>query len=316
VRVLIVRNSDNPEARDAAFLLAGFLASESFDCVQLDSSELYAYKALKQATDLRDADFALAVVLGGDGTILRTARLLAGRETPILGINFGHLGFLANPSDIGVVELVSRALAGELLCQARTNLTIDVVCDDDAPMDDDRLEAVFADATYGVNTDGRDGARSFFALNELAATRGAFGRTLDLELEISGVHIASLSGDGALVATATGSSAYSLAAGGPLVAPGFSGLVVQPLAPHTLTSRAIICDPNDVVCLTFPKNSNQVTGHDCLPSLFADGDMLLFDRPVSQVIVRRNSTPTNLLYASREHFYHYAADTFFDRKEI
>jgi NAD+ kinase len=315
LQILIVRNNSNTSANDAAFMLAGFLSTQGIDPVILNSDDLYAHRVLKPAHELHEIDFGLAVVLGGDGTILRTARLLAGKDTPILGINFGHLGFLANPSDLGVIELTSRALAGELLCESRTNLSIDVVCDDDAEPNLCKLDDVFADATYGVNTDGRDGVRNFFALNELAATRGAFGRTLDLSLEISDTHIANISGDGALVASATGSSAYSLAAGGPLASPGYAGLIVQPIAPHTLTSRAIMTDANDVVRLTFPKNSNQQTGHDSAPTLFADGDMLLFDRDVIEVTVRRGSVPTKLMYASREHFYNYAAETFFDRRD-
>ncbi len=299
MRVLVVRNSNSKEAADAAMLLAAYFMSQGVECSSLSSDELYSRAfATEGRLEAREAARAceLAVVLGGDGTILRTARLLAGRETPILGINFGHLGFLANSAEDGVVELTARALAGELLMERRANLTCRVVCEGEAD-------------PYADDADGFEACapeRCFFALNEIAVTRGAMGRTLEFTLDVADSCIGRFGGDGIVVASATGSTAYALAAGGPLVAPSFTGLIAQPIAPHTLSARGVLTDPNDVVCVALPREVDAQAA-----TIFADGDLLEFDAPVRRVYVSRGSTPTCLLYAEAGHFYAYAAKTFF-----
>ena len=92
-----------------------------------------------------------------------------------------------------------------------------------------------------------DSGRCFFALNEAAVTRGSAGKIIDFTIEVSGAKVADMRGDGLVVATATGSTAYALSAGGPLVAPGYKGLVIVPVAPHTLVARAVLTDTSDIV---------------------------------------------------------------------
>lgn len=296
MRALIVQNSNNREAADAAMLLTAYFMSQGVECEHVSSDELYcpefAQSGHLPARD-RVCGAQLAVVLGGDGTILRTARLLAGTETPILGINFGHLGFLANDAAAGVVELTSRALAGELLVQRRTNLEACIVCEGQRDPYSDEAET------------GSDPQR-FFALNEFAVTRGAMGRTLQFGLDIGESHIGDFGGDGIVVASATGSTAYALAAGGPLVAPSFTGLITQPIAPHTLSARGVLSDPNDVVCVrpVRPADAEAAT-------VFTDGDLLTLAGPIRCIYVSRGVQPTILLYAKADHFYEYAARTFF-----
>ncbi len=331
--VLIVRNNSNPQAVDASLLLMTYFTSQSIDFDVLDVTDLYNINAEELVAEHVD-QFNLAVVLGGDGTILRTARFLEAHCVPILGINFGHLGFLANACEESIVDMVTRALADELTCERRTNLRIDVVCEGDVdPFDDEATFDALSDdvagecddamhsyqavpdmslvnddgsAVSGVITDGLYGRRSFFALNEIVVTRGAMGRMIDLSLNIADNHIADMRGDGIVIATATGSTAYALSAGGPIVAPTFSGLITVPLLPHTLHSRTILTGDNDVVCVT-------LTGKDVTreATLFIDGDLLAFDRPVKRVYARRGSDPTLLLRSQGEGFYEYAAQTFF-----
>ena len=113
-------------------------------------------------------------------------------------------------------------------------------------------------------------------------------------------------GDGLVVATATGSTAYALSAGGPLVAPGFGGLVTVPLAPHTLHSRAIVTAENDVVEMGLAP-----TAADREAAVFVDGELLELGRPVRRVYVRRGEAPTVLLRHKCESFYEHAAKVFF-----
>lgn len=298
MHILIVRNNSNSQAVDASLLLATYLATQGLEYTLVDSSDLSCRCDHEGVNAALAAGVAMTVVLGGDGTILRTARQIGTSGVPILGINFGRLGFLANSSDDGVIAIVSSALAGDVVAEQRTNLRIDVVCAGEVDPWDDDSDAAMADVD--------DPARSFFALNELAVTRGANGRIIDFGLSISGDHIADMRGDGLVVATATGSTAYALSAGGPLVAPGFNGLVAVPLAPHTLHSRAIVTAANDVVEMDLSLNRDPREA-----TLFADGELLTFDAPVKRVYVARGTAPTTLLRYQRESFYEHAAKVFF-----
>lgn len=298
MHILIVRNNSNSQAVDASLLLATYLATQGLEYTLVDSSDLSCRCDHDGVNAALAAGVAMTVVLGGDGTILRTARQIGTSGVPILGINFGRLGFLANSSDDGVIAIVSSALAGDVVAEQRTNLRIDVVCEGEVDPWDDDGDAAMADVD--------DPARSFFALNELAVTRGANGRIIDFGLSISGDHIADMRGDGLVVATATGSTAYALSAGGPLVAPGFNGLVAVPLAPHTLHSRAIVTAANDVVEMDLSLNRDPREA-----TLFADGELLTFDAPVKRVYVARGTAPTTLLRYQREGFYEHAAKVFF-----
>ena len=298
MHILIVRNNSNSQAVDASLLLATYLATQGLEYTLVDSSDLSCRCDHEGVNAALAAGVAMTVVLGGDGTILRTARQIGTSGVPILGINFGRLGFLANSSDDGVSAIVSSALAGDVVAEQRTNLRIDVVCAGEVDPWDDDSDAAMADVD--------DPARSFFALNELAVTRGANGRIIDFGLSISGDHIADMRGDGLVVATATGSTAYALSAGGPLVAPGFNGLVAVPLAPHTLHSRAIVTAANDVVEMDLSLNRDPREA-----TLFADGELLTFDAPVKRVYVARGTAPTTLLRYQREGFYEHAAKVFF-----
>lgn len=308
MRVLVVVNKGNASTLDASLLLSAYLSSQGIACTMLDSMQLPACVRLDDGAPLDaclEQPLDLAIVLGGDGTILRTARFVSGADVPILGINFGHLGFLANSSDPGVIAVVAAALSGDVVAERRTNMRIDVVCEGDDC--DDGADAPAAGADGDLCPGASDGgSRSYFALNELAVARGASGRIVDFSMEVSGDHVASMRGDGVVVSTATGSTAYALSAGGPLVAPGYRGLVVVPLAPHTLQSRAIVTAEHDVVEIALAGEASRSEA-----TLFADGEALRFDRPVARVVVRRGDRPTTLLRYQQESFYAQASRVFF-----
>ena len=340
MHILVVRNNSNPQAVDASLLLTAYLTSQGIEALLVDSSSLGTDAGRREVRAQLPGQLALVVVLGGDGTVLHTVHLLHDRQVPILPINFGRLGFLANADTDGVVPLVAEALAGDLRAERRSILSIEVVCEGEhdpygeangagegAAWDRPDVNAKPSAATppsvrrpgetegapwtpvpgrFGVNGRGLSGARQFFALNEAAITRGAMGRIIELTLNVSGVDVARMRGDGLVVSTATGSTAYALSAGGPLVAPGFNGLVAVPLAPHTLHSRAIVTAANDVVEMDLSLNRDPREA-----TLFADGELLTFDAPVKRVYVARGTAPTTLLRYQREGFYEHAAKVFF-----
>lgn len=309
MNLLIVRNNSNTQAIDASLLLATYLQTQGIDCALFDSSDLSALKPDGRIAEVLAAGVDMAVALGGDGTILRTARAIGTSGVPILGINFGHLGFLANSSDDGVVAIVAAALAGEVAEERRANLHIEVVCEGERDPWADDGDGAWAQAA-DVQDEGRAGElcapHSFFALNEAAVTRGALGRIVDFELSVSGARIANMRGDGLVVASATGSTAYALSAGGPLVAPSFGGLVAVPLAPHTLHARPIVTAENDVVEMDLSDNAATREA-----TLFIDGDIASFETPIQRLYFRRGGTPTVLLRYSGKNFYEYASKVFF-----
>lgn len=168
---------------------------------------------LPEATDL-------AVSVGGDGTFLRTAKWLAGREIPILGINTGHLGFLAENSTSHISETVSLISGGNALVERRIMLEVECA-------------ALPASAWT-------------FALNEIAFLKGA-ASMIDIKVEVDGFNLATYRADGLLVATPTGSTAYNLSVGGPILAPTLDNMVLAPIAPHTFTLRPVVLAGNSII---------------------------------------------------------------------
>ena len=296
MRVLIVRNNYNPKALESALLLEVYLASQGVEYRAYDTDELRSSLSLNKPEKVDDIDsYDLAVVLGGDGTILRTAAQIKYRRIPVLGVNFGHLGFMANSNEDGIIPVVAAALAGELTVEQRTNLIIDVFYEGDENVE---LEP---------NSSPTEGSSAqFFALNELVLARGAQGRVIDCRSAVSGEMVADVKGDGIIIATATGSTAYALSAGGPLVAPGYSGLVVVPIAPHSLHSRALVTGPSDVVEVFMdPSSANREA------TMFIDGEIISSERPVRRVVVRKGEEPTILLRYKAETFYGRTSRVFF-----
>ena len=318
MEILIIANRKNPRSIDALFQLSAYLDSQGIGHSEIDVAELpdsaYPKKATREEAAKRYSGargYELIVTLGGDGSILHAARLADIYEAPILGINFGHMGFLANTVDEGAIALLADALAGEIIHEKRMNLHVEVECAGDEPIEDVGEEAG-AEASEDVADRPSEEInlaqpREFFALNEIAIARGALGHILDFDFSVSGDKVAHMRGDGLIVATATGSTAYSLSAGGPLVGPEHRGMIVTPLAPHTLNSRAIVCEHHDVVELEFAEDGASAAE----ASLFADGDALHFDSPISRVRIRLGERPTVLLTRREESFYRQIARTFF-----
>jgi NAD+ kinase len=166
------------------------------------------------------ADFMIAV--GGDGTLLEAARLVAGRDVPLLGINRGRLGFLTDVLPQDVAASVDAVLDGHCTTDARR-----------------LLEARLLQATGA--------SARLLALNDVVMLRTETGRMLDFETIVDGRYLNSHRGDGMAIATATGSTAYALSCGGPIVDPRLDVLVMAPICPHTLSDRPIVVPGNSSI---------------------------------------------------------------------
>ena len=198
MKVLLVPNYSRADAIQAAATLEVWLSREGVEVV-------WAHDKKREPNRTCDPSGAVLVVsLGGDGTLLRAASIVGYREIPILGLSFGHLGFLTGAGSENIVESVSRALAGELHQSRRATLDVNVTFD----------------CGGGLLRDTHH-----FALNELALTRGALGDMIEFDVDVSGNHIDRLRGDGFVVSTATGSTGYALSSGGPIVTGEFNALL-------------------------------------------------------------------------------------------
>jgi NAD+ kinase len=157
----------------------------------------------------------LIITLGGDGTLLSAARRLAGIGVPLLGVNMGHLGFITDMEMPDLFPNLERLIAGDFIVETRMMLE--------------------AEVRRGGAT-----AASFLALNDAVITKGPLSRMVTLENYVGGEYLATYRADGIIVATPTGSTAYSLSAGGPIVSPELEMIIVTPICSHTLYARPYI----------------------------------------------------------------------------
>ncbi len=169
----------------------------------------------------------LLITLGGDGTLLWGARLVAEKDVPVLGINLGHMGFLTSVSLEEIEDGLERLFAGDYLLDPRSLLEARLILED-----------------------GTDHAR-YLALNDFVIHKRGMARVTRLELLVGEgdqqQEIGGFSGDGVVVCTPTGSTAYSLSAGGPIVAPGMNSITVTPICPHTLAVRPLVISGEETV---------------------------------------------------------------------
>jgi len=156
----------------------------------------------------------LVVVLGGDGTFLAAARLLGGRQAPILGVNLGSMGFLTEVRREEVQDALDLLLAGKAAITERMRLKVDLLADGEKI--------------------------SYVALNDVVVTNTALARIYDLRITVGGNYLNTVRADGLIIATPTGATAYNLAAGGPIVHPQTDCLVITPLCPHMLSNRPMV----------------------------------------------------------------------------
>ena len=159
--------------------------------------------------------FDLLVVLGGDGTLLSAARAVGEREIPILAVNLGGLGFMMTTGPDELLPHLERVLAGDYSVQSRSVLKAEIMR-------------------------GNESVGAYHALNDVVINKAAVARLLELDAFVDGEFVCSYRADGLVLSTPTGSTAYSLSAGGPVILPSVSAISVTPICPHTLTNRPVL----------------------------------------------------------------------------
>lgn len=226
----------------------------------------------------------LVVALGGDGTILRASQLVKDHHGPLIGIKFGKLGFLTGATSDNALEAIEKALEGSAFIESRQTVAVSAVIDGES-------------VEFGT------------ALNEAVIGRGFDQPVITTTLLINGHTIYTSSGDGLIVATATGSTAYALSAGGPIMSPDFDGLVIVPLASHTLVQRAVVTGKDDEITinLTDERRANI--------QLTLDGTSVALQGRVSSITCKVSEHAVELVKLDNRLFYDTVASEFFSGQQ-
>ncbi len=272
MKVGIIANPHKPGARSALDHLLGALAARGLEPVLEKKTAGLCGRAGGIAAGDLAATAEVLVVLGGDGTMLHAASSIGGTDKPIAGINIGTLGFLTTVTDGEIEEFADALVAGDVVVSPRTLLAARV-----------------------LRADGS--TSNHLALNEAVLARGYTGRLVSLRATVDGELLNDYRADGLIVATPTGSTAYSLSAGGPLISPSAGVFVITPVCPHTLSQRSLVLD--DGVVIGMEPDAQSVE-----PMLFtADGRDCVEVDAGDRVEVRRADYELKLLRLKGGSFY-------------
>lgn len=210
-------------------------------------------------------------VIGGDGTLLRVAREVAAIGIPILGINMGHLGFIAEVEVKDIFSSLGKVLNNDYKIEERMMIEASIY----------RQSGII---------------KTFYALNDICFTKGALSRIIKLDTYVNDEYVSTYNADGLLISTPTGSTAYSLSAGGPIVCPNVNVMIITPICSHSLSSRAIIVSKNDVICVDAFDNDDSVY-------LTADGQEGYRLWQGDKVYIKRSSFTAKFIKVSNLSFY-------------
>jgi NAD+ kinase len=224
--IALVIHQDRPAATEVALETVDWLESLSHRVVvPVAEAERLGRPGLGVDEDELGSHASVAVSLGGDGTMLRTVALVADHDVPVIGVNFGQLGYLTDVEPDGVRQALESFLAGRYSIEERMLLQVDI----------ERAEQP---------------ATTVLALNEAVVEKTASGNTVRLDVELDGSFFTPYAADGLIVATPTGSTAYAFSARGPIVEPTHRALLLTPVSPHMLFDRTLVLDDDSRVRLT------------------------------------------------------------------
>lgn len=269
----VVLRHRSPEIESALGRLTRWLEARDVEVVLERPALSDDEGQVRLGTSKRPLDMVIA--LGGDGTLLRAARAVAGKDIPILGVNLGRLGFLTALADGDLEDGLSAVFDGEAILDHRFALR-------------GRIER--AGEAQGDN---------FFALNDIVVHTSGVARVTPLTLEAGSKgdweEVGSFSADGVILATPTGSTAYSMSAGGPIIVPGVECIVVTPICPHSLTVRPLVMPAVEIrVSSPHPASNHQVT---------VDGQVERSLAPAEAVVVAREPKPVTLVRLPGQSFF-------------
>jgi NAD+ kinase len=263
-KVLTVINSRKDDVQSVVRSIEEFARARSIDTVSLDFANHADAKNL--------ADIDLAITLGGDGTLLSCARMLAERDVPILAVNMGDFGFITEVSKSELIDTWQKFLDGRLGVSERLMLSV------------------------AVHRDGREVA-AFVGLNEAVIGIKGISRMIRLKIYLSDAYMGRYRADGVIVATPTGSTAYSMAAGGPILHPEMEAFILTPICPFTLSNRPTVVPATEILRIEVEEPQKVET------VLTIDGQESLPLLPRDSLLVRRAPHKAHIVHTDKRTFY-------------
>ncbi len=260
MRILVLGNAIRPGVSEEAERLLPFLR-EHCEIVAVD---------LEQKLDLSTLNVDLTLVLGGDGAILRAARQMGYRQTPVLGVNLGKLGFLADLTPGELCSCFAQVLQGDF--RTTTHLMFECL------------------------VEGPDETRTFLGLNEITIQAGPPFQMIEVDLVVDGEPVTQYRGDGLIVSTPIGSTAHSLSAGGPILGQELSAFVITPICPHTLTNRPLVDSADKTYTIAIRRASS-------MTMLVVDGQEHVVVTPLHRVTIRRAPVCFRLVKVAGRSYY-------------
>lgn len=221
-KIGLIVNCRRQQALELAKPLTQWLQQRNIEVSLVEAEAKEKLDNFLPLKEIRRGDLDMVIALGGDGTFLRAARITASDRIPILGVNLGHLGFLSEVEEGALYEDLEKVLAGQYILDERMMLQVEL-----------KRQGQVIDR--------------FFGLNDVVIHKGALSRLLRLKVLVGEECMGYYKADGIILASPTGSTAYSLSAGGPLVHPGLEVMVLTPICPHSLNGRPTII-PADKIC--------------------------------------------------------------------
>lgn len=270
--IALIGKHKNPEIAMPLLNLAEYLSKKNYK-VLLDGftasqigSDKYSVLSLEEIGEKAD----LAVVMGGDGTMLNIARMLVSYDVPLIGINQGRLGFLTDLSADTMFETLDEMLAGQYTTERRMLLYAEVIRN--------------AESVFGS-----------LAFNDVVLYRGMSSGMIEFEVKVDNEYVNTLRADGLIVATPTGSTAYALSSGGPILHPSLDLVALVPICPHTLSNRPIVIGPDASVQIQLQSSVNvriNCDSHSCCDLEQTDN-----------IVVRRFPKTVRLLHSINHSYY-------------
>ncbi|GBD98694.1 putative inorganic polyphosphate/ATP-NAD kinase [bacterium BMS3Abin07] len=269
-KIGIICKSGKPEPPEILREILPYMKEKGFELfIDEDAAEMLNMKGYSRAEipDLVDA----VIVLGGDGTMLSVARLVAHKDIPILGVNIGGLGFITEVNRSGMKEAIDKMLVEKCSVEERLMLQVHI---------------------------HRHGEKisDYLVLNDVVINKGALARIIELETFIDHQYVTTYRSDGLIVSTPTGSTAYNLSAGGPIIYPTMNSVVITPICPHTLTNRPIVIGDGSMVEIILRSDSEDVF-------LTLDGQVGYSLRKGDLIEIGKSGHKTRLLVPCEKNYY-------------
>jgi len=268
----LIVNYKKEKTQETACRIIDWLNSKKLKvCIEGNMGKEIGKEELNCSTEKFLKEVDLIISLGGDGTLLRAARLAASEDIPVFGVNLGGLGFLTQIGIDDLEESLEKLYQGRYFIDERMMLNCTVK----------RKEKEI---------------KKFTALNDIVIGKGAFARIISLATQVNNDYVITYSADGLVVSTSTGSTAYSLSAGGPIVNPNISSIILTPICPHTLSARPLIIGENDQVKIKLESSEEKVM-------VTIDGQEGFIIKPKDEVIIKKSDHKARLITFKEKSFY-------------